>query len=578
MSFEDDEYWDEEYADPSPAGYAVVRDRAVPPARRPDIPVPRRPVRAPAWDHRPDQPAADLDREPAPPVDELAARRRRRSRANGRGDAPPGGGFDAARPGWLDDPDFQPIDTTQPLAESEVVDFNRPELGADFDNPEFPGTGTARNRRGVPDDFDYLDPAYDDDAYAADLGRFSRGPAPDERRQRTRYQSHPGGDGRRMHLDERGTRPVWAGSGHDVIDVWAGSGHDVIDGEWSEGPEPDSERLDDSFDGPIRPQRGQPSRRVTGLQPRVSSNVALPPLWGPHAGPRTATPFPVHPGVEPAGPTQPTPGQHPAAAAYRPRARAEPLRVSPPAPAIAPPAASGRTSAAAPPPASAHRYAARADGQQSRPHFAADLAAIRWRLDGGTLREVVDDPEALRALGARLDGSLAQEGDTVAQAGLLSVRAEVYRLLGELGLAAAASRLALAHAESARDMPAIVIAQAELAHVLRLRGDFAEADRLFEQAAGSGAPRMLRSVVHENAGRSCFDQGRLMEALDHFARAMRLGAPDDLDLAERIGVSLEAVYIHALRDGWGPYPRPRRETLGRTRPPGRADQRPAAPG
>jgi tetratricopeptide (TPR) repeat protein len=197
-----------------------------------------------------------------------------------------------------------------------------------------------------------------------------------------------------------------------------------------------------------------------------------------------------------------------------------------------------------------------------RPLSAEDLEAIRWRLDGGTLREVVDDRDALREIGERLDEPLADEEDNATRAGLLSVRAEVYRLLGELGMAAAASRLALAHAESARDVRATVIAQAELAHVLRLRGDFAEADRLFEQAAGSEAPELLRSVVHENAGRSCFDQGRHMEALDHFARAIRLGDPEDTDLAARIAVCLEAVYIHVLRDGWGSYPRLRREILG----------------
>ena len=201
------------------------------------------------------------------------------------------------------------------------------------------------------------------------------------------------------------------------------------------------------------------------------------------------------------------------------------------------------------------------------PLSAEDLEAIRWRLDGGTLREVVDDRDALRELGGRLDEPLAEEQDNVARAGLLSVRAEVYRLLGELGLAAAASRLALAHAEAAGDVQSIVIAQAELAHVLRLRGDFAEADRLFEEAASSESSEVLRSVVHENAGRSCFDQGRQMEALDHFARAIRLGAPDDLDLVERIDVCLEAVYIHVLRDGWGPYPRLRREILSPVRTP-----------
>jgi hypothetical protein len=202
-----------------------------------------------------------------------------------------------------------------------------------------------------------------------------------------------------------------------------------------------------------------------------------------------------------------------------------------------------------------------------KPLSAEDLEAIRWRLDGASLREVVDDRDALRELGVRLDEPLAEEADNVTRSGLLSIRAEVYRLLGELGMAAAASRLALAHAESAGDVQAMVIAQAELAHVLRLRGDFAEADRLFEEAASSEAPELLRSIVHENAGRSCFDQGRHMEALDHFARAIRLADPEDIDLVERIDVSLEAVYIHVLRDGWGPYPRLRREILGPVRPP-----------
>ena len=154
------------------------------------------------------------------------------------------------------------------------------------------------------------------------------------------------------------------------------------------------------------------------------------------------------------------------------------------------------------------------------------------------------------------------EQKSVVKAGLLSVRAEVYRLLGELGMAAAASRLALAHAESARDVQSVVIAQAELAHILRLRRDFTEADRLFAKAASAPVPETLRSVVHENAGRCCFDQGRHMEALDHFAKAVRLGRPDDQELAERIGVCLEAVYIHVLRDGWGPYPRTREDILG----------------
>lgn len=195
------------------------------------------------------------------------------------------------------------------------------------------------------------------------------------------------------------------------------------------------------------------------------------------------------------------------------------------------------------------------------PTAAEQLAAIRWRLDGGTLREVVDDFDALRELGARIDQPLADSSDSRSQSQLLSLRAVVYRLLGELGMAAAACRLALVHAQTSQDSQAVVVAQAELAHVLRLRGDFGEADVLFEYAASAEVPELLRCVVHENAGRSCFDQGRYMEALDHFARAVRLGDPADTDLVDRIDVALEAVYIRVLRDGWGPYPRMRREIL-----------------
>ena len=174
---------------------------------------------------------------------------------------------------------------------------------------------------------------------------------------------------------------------------------------------------------------------------------------------------------------------------------------------------------------------------------------------------MVDDRDALRALGARLDQPLTEAKDDTSQARLLCLRAVVYRLLGELGMAAAASRLAVTRAESSGDPDSVVIAQAELAHVLRLRGDFAEADRLFEEAASAEVPGLLRCAVHENAGRSCFDQGRHMEAMDHFTRAIRLGDPEDLDLVQRIEVALEAVYIRVLRDGWGPYPRLRREIL-----------------
>jgi hypothetical protein len=143
MSFEDDEYWEDEYSEYSiMPNSAVVQERQFQKRTAPDPVIPTR---------RPGDPDG--------PVDELAARRRRRN--TGR---QPQVAFDSQRPSWLDDPDFAPVDTSVPnLAGDEFadVDFNRPELGADFDAPDFPipSTGDVRQRRDdrfgdYPDDID----------------------------------------------------------------------------------------------------------------------------------------------------------------------------------------------------------------------------------------------------------------------------------------------------------------------------------------------------------------------------------------------------------------------------------------
>src|SRR3712207_2112589 len=121
--------------------------------------------------------------------------------------------------------------------------------------------------------------------------------------------------------------------------------------------------------------------------------------------------------------------------------------------------------------------------------------------------------------------------------------------------AAATARLALAHGEAGEEPQAVALARAELAQVLRLRGEYRQADALFDAIVNADVPDTVRSVAHENAGRCCVDQGRYLEAFDHFGRAMRLGDPEDLDLIARLEVCLDAVYIRVLRDGWGPSPR-----------------------
>ncbi|MBQ0896364.1 WG repeat-containing protein [Micromonospora sp. U56] len=196
------------------------------------------------------------------------------------------------------------------------------------------------------------------------------------------------------------------------------------------------------------------------------------------------------------------------------------------------------------------------------------LAAYRWRLDPETLREVVDDADELRTLRRRLTEKLGASLDNRARARLLSLRAVVSRVVHDLDDALADGRLALTYAEATGELRRTALARARLAEVLRWKGEFAEADRLFAEANSAELPDRLRAALHEHAGRSCHDQGRLMEACEHFERALNLRRADDPELTERIRVCLDAVHTRAAaRGGFGPYPRSREEVLRGRRSP-----------
>ena len=195
------------------------------------------------------------------------------------------------------------------------------------------------------------------------------------------------------------------------------------------------------------------------------------------------------------------------------------------------------------------------------------LSAYTWRFHHETLRELVEDPDELRTIRDRLTEKLDSATDNAARARLLSLRAVVSRILGDLGKALADGRLALAHAEATGELRRIAIAQARLAHVLQWRGDFAEADRLFEEANSPELPDRLRATMHEHAGRSCYDQGRYIEACNHFERALELRRVEDPDLIARTELALDAVLAKVAQHGLGPYPRSRDEILQVHRPP-----------
>ncbi|MEU7762021.1 WG repeat-containing protein [Micromonospora aurantiaca (nom. illeg.)] len=195
------------------------------------------------------------------------------------------------------------------------------------------------------------------------------------------------------------------------------------------------------------------------------------------------------------------------------------------------------------------------------------LAAVGWELDPLTLRERAPDPEQLRVIRDGLTGKLDTTLDNRSRARLLSLRAVASRILGDLDDALGDARLAVTYAEATGEFRRTALARARLAEALRWRGDHAEADRLFAEANSPELPDRLRALLHEHAGRCCFDQGRLTEACLHFERALDLRHGEDAQLNARVEVALDAVATRAAADGFGPPPRRPEEVLGTPRPP-----------
>ncbi|WP_330186204.1 WG repeat-containing protein [Dactylosporangium sp. AC04546] len=207
--------------------------------------------------------------------------------------------------------------------------------------------------------------------------------------------------------------------------------------------------------------------------------------------------------------------------------------------------------------------------QPSAPDPEQVLASFVWRFDPDTLREQIegDEEQQLTDIRDQLTAKLNGVADNPTRARLLSLRAVVSRILGDLPKAFADGKLALAHAEATGELRRIAIAQARLAHVLQWREEFEEADRLFTLANSSELPDRLRATMHQHAGKCAYDQGRYMEACNHFERALDLRKEEDPELIAQTELALDAVFRRVAEKGWGPYPRTREETLQIRKPP-----------
>jgi tetratricopeptide (TPR) repeat protein len=273
--------------------------------------------------------------------------------------------------------------------------------------------------------------------------------------------------------------------------------------------------------------------------------------------------------AESAAETQPEPEPEPDAQP-QPDAQLEPDTQPEPETAAPEPETHPEPEAAAPQPATPQPAAPirqQRDQRTPAPNRRADpeqvLSTYPWVFDPETLRERIDDPDQMWVVIDRLTDKLEYAERDSVRARLLSLRAVAQRLVEDLDPALADAREALEHAKTAAEPPLLAITRARLAHVLHWRREYAEADRRYAEAASPELPARLRAEIHELAGRSAFDQGRYLEAVNHFESALDLRRGADPELVERIELALDTITRHTS-DGWGPYPRTREEILGHT--------------
>ncbi|MFF5082634.1 WG repeat-containing protein [Actinoplanes sp. NPDC000266] len=192
------------------------------------------------------------------------------------------------------------------------------------------------------------------------------------------------------------------------------------------------------------------------------------------------------------------------------------------------------------------------------------LSAYPWVFDPATLRERIEETDPMGVVIDRLTDKLEYAERDSVRARLLSLRAVAERLLDELDPALEDAEAGLEHARRAADPVLEATVLGRLAHVRHWRGEYAEADRLYAEASSPELPTRLLAELHELAGRSAFEQGRYLEAVNHFETALDLRKGTDPDLVERIELALDTI-TGLTTEGWGPYPRTEEE-IGGLRP------------
>ena len=172
--------------------------------------------------------------------------------------------------------------------------------------------------------------------------------------------------------------------------------------------------------------------------------------------------------------------------------------------------------------------------------------SLHFRFNPETLREIVDDPAALRGRIAALAASgVAEPGS--ADSGDFDARCEyvtLLRIAGRLDEAALEAEMNLAAADLAGDLRRMTRAMLILGHVRQWRAEWEAAGACFQRATRLAFflkdDTLIASAAH-HSGKNFFDQGEFVEAALRFRLAteirQRIGAGSDQVEASRMALT-----------------------------------------
>lgn len=153
--------------------------------------------------------------------------------------------------------------------------------------------------------------------------------------------------------------------------------------------------------------------------------------------------------------------------------------------------------------------------------------------DPDTLHEVIGDVDALHARIEQLRSDLADEPDPPAELMLRGELVDRLRVGQQLDGALTEADIALEQAHAIGTAAQQHLASLRKAHVHQWRGEFGTSNAMFAQLLGHGDEfgPVVQAFTYQHAGNNLFDQGRLADAVDEFARALALREefelPDD---------------------------------------------------